>query len=155
MKRRNKKMADRIFMETTKISVNKTVGQIQGLLAMVGAVSVLIDYNSGQPSAISFKIQLNDRFLPFRLPCRSDAIYKVLKDRRKRPRYGQQSEEIEEQAKRIAWRQILRWTEAQIALIETEMVKTEEVFLPYIQLDSSGRTLFEKIQENNFKQLKE
>jgi len=26
-------MADRIFMETTKISVNKTVGQIQGLLA--------------------------------------------------------------------------------------------------------------------------
>jgi hypothetical protein len=139
-------------METTKISVNKTVGQIQGLLAMVGAVSVLIDYDAGQPSAISFKIQLNDRFLPFRLPCRWTALNKILKDRRKRIKF---EDEIEEQAKRIAWRQILRWTEAQIALIETEMVRTEEVFLPYIQLDSSGRTLFEKIQEGNFKQLKE
>ncbi|OGP46699.1 MAG: hypothetical protein A3K30_03170 [Deltaproteobacteria bacterium RBG_13_51_10] len=145
-------MSTRIFMETTKISINKTVGQIQGLLAMVGAVSVLIDYDNGEPSAISFKISLNDRFLPFRLPCRWSAINKVLRDRRKRIR---DEEDIEEQAKRIAWRQILRWTEAQIALIETEMVKTEEVFLPYIQLDSSGRTLFEKIQENNFKQLKE
>jgi len=145
-------MSDRIFMETTKISVNKTVGQIQGLLAMVGAVSVLIDYDAGQPSAISFKIQLNDRFLPFRLPCRWTALNKILKDRRKRIKF---EDEIEEQAKRIAWRQILRWTEAQIALIETEMVRTEEVFLPYIQLDSSGRTLFEKIQEGNFKQLKE
>ena len=147
-------MSDRIFMGTTKISVNKTVGQIQGLLAMVGAVSVLIDYDAGQPSAISFKIQLNDRFLPFRLPCRWDAIHKILSERRKRFRAGQK-EDLEDQGKRIAWRQILRWTEAQIALIETEMVKTEEVFLPYIQLDSTGRTLFEKIQEGNFKQLKE
>ncbi len=147
-------MSDRIFMETTKISVNKTVGQIQGLLAMVGAVSVLIDYDNGQPSAISFKIRLNERFLPFRLPCRWDAILKILSQRRKRFRAGQK-EDLEDQGKRIAWRQILRWTEAQIALIETEMVRTEEVFLPYIQLDSTGRTLFEKIQEDNFKQLKE
>jgi hypothetical protein len=139
-------------METTKISVNKTVGQIQGLLAMVGAVSILIDYDAGQPSAISFKIQLNDRFLPFRLPCRWNALNKILRDRRKRIK---SYDDIEEQAKRIAWRQILRWTEAQIALIETEMVRTEEVFLPYIQLDNTGRTLFEKIQEGNFKQLKE
>jgi len=145
-------MADRIFMETTKISVNKTVGQIQGDLAMVGAVSVLIDYDNGQPSAISFKIQLNDRYLPFRLPCRWTYIHNILKERRKRIKF---KDEIEEQAKRIGWRQILRWTEAQIALIETEMVRTEEVFLPYIQLDSTGRTLFEKIQEGNFKQLKE
>jgi hypothetical protein len=80
------------------------------------------------------------------------AIHKVIKDRRKRIRF---EEDLEEQAKRIAWRQILRWSEAQVALIETEMVKTEEVFMPYIQLDSSGKTLFEKIQEGNFKQLKE
>jgi len=145
-------MSDRLFMETTKISVNKTVGQIQGLLAMAGALSILVDYEASQPSAISFKIQLNDRQVPFRLPCRWKAVLKVLRDRRKRIRY---EEDLEEQAKRIAWRQILRWTEAQIALIETEMVKTEEVFLPYIQLDSTGRTLFEKIQEGNFKQLKE
>ena len=56
------------------------------------------------------------------------------------------------QAKRIAWRQILRWVEAQLALVETGMVKIQEVFIPYMLMDK-GKTLYEKLEETQFKML--
>jgi hypothetical protein len=36
-----------------------------------------------------------------------------------------------------------------MAMIDTDQVKFEEVFLPYI-IDSNGVTLFEKLENNNF-----
>ncbi|MDD4980682.1 MAG: hypothetical protein PHC54_05390 [Candidatus Omnitrophica bacterium] len=57
---------------------------------------------------------------------------------------------IAQQAKRVAWRQILRWVEAQMALVETNMVKIQEVFMPYIQMTISGQTLYEKIEQKGF-----
>jgi hypothetical protein len=45
----------------------------------------------------------------------------------------------------VAWRQILRWVQAQMALVETKMVKVEEVFLPYIQ-GPGGQTVYELYQ---------
>ena len=46
-----------------------------------------------------------------------------------------------EQAYRTAWRIIKDWVDAQMALLETEMVDFEEVFMPYIL---SGReTLYQ------------
>jgi hypothetical protein len=55
-------------------------------------------------------------------------------------------------ARRIAWRQVLRWVEAQLALIETGMVKTQEVFLPYAMVGQNGkrRTMFEVLEEKQF-----
>lgn len=36
------------------------------------------------------------------------------------------------QAKRTAWRQILRWIDAQLALIEVGQASAFEVFMPYL-----------------------
>ena len=54
------------------------------------------------------------------------------------------------QARRTAWANIRDWLDAQMALIETGQVKLEEVFLPYMT-DTTGKTLYERIQERNFK----
>jgi hypothetical protein len=59
-----------------------------------------------------------------------------------------------EQAQRIAWRQLLRWVQAQLAMIDTGMVRTEEVFMPYIVVNpATNQTLFERMQETQFKML--
>ena len=56
-----------------------------------------------------------------------------------------------EQAFRTAWRIIKDWGEAQLALLETEMVDFEEVFMPYIL---SGReTLYQALSEGRVKAL--
>lgn len=42
------------------------------------------------------------------------------------------------QAERTAWRIVLSWVEAQIAIVESGMVSMEEVFLLYLLTDSKS-----------------
>lgn len=139
----------KIYMETTKISVEKTVSEIQLLLVASGATGVMIESKGGQIEAVFFRVTFLDRDIPFRLPCRWEPIYKRLGSRLKKIRQGKE-EEMKEQAKRVAWRQILRWVEAQLALVETDMVKVQEVFLPYVQSGIAGQTLYEQIENKQF-----
>jgi len=141
----------KIFMETTKISTDQTVSQIQRILGFYKASAILIEYENSEVSSISFKIKIEKAEIPFRLPCRWKVIYDFMCRKHKRIRdYNC----VEEQSKRVAWRQILRWIEAQMAIVETGMVKVEEVFLPYMQV-GINETLFEKIQAGKFKALTE
>lgn len=52
-------------------------------------------------------------------------------------------------AYRVAWRIIKDWVEAQMALLETEMVKMEQIILPYI-LTPSGKTVYEIVADSQF-----
>ncbi|GAG18875.1 unnamed protein product, partial [marine sediment metagenome] len=72
---------------------------------------------------------------------RSEGIHRQLCKQRS-------GDKSEEQALRTAWRQVLRWIQAQIAMIDSEIVSTEEVFMPYLQIKENGQTLFEVFQSN-------
>lgn len=137
-----------LFMETTKISESQTVGEIQGLLGENGASKILVEYEKGNIEAVSFCLKVGDKDIPFRLPCRWRAVYNVIIGRMTKHR-ASRFDEYQAQAKRVAWRQILRWIEAQLALIETSMVSAEEVFLPYMT-NGEGQTLFETVKNQQF-----
>jgi len=51
------------------------------------------------------------------------------------------------QAKRVAWRILKRWIEAQLAFVETGMIKFEEVFLAYKIEEDTGMNLIESFRE--------
>jgi hypothetical protein len=51
------------------------------------------------------------------------------------------------QAVRTSWRIVKDWTEAQMALVETQMVTTAQVFLPYAVM-RDGRTLGETVAQD-------
>lgn len=142
---------NKLFMATTKISTDKTISQIQASLAKYGASSVLVDYLDGHVEALSFRLSINKRQIPFRLPCRWRAVQNLLGEISKRGVVD--IEETEARARRVAWRQIYRWVEAQCALIETNMVKIEEVFLPYA-MDSKGQTFFDRMASGNLLEYK-
>jgi hypothetical protein len=140
-----------LFMETTKIESAQTVGEIQRLLGQYGASAIRTDYDNGEVIAVSFTISLNNNQIPFRLPCRWEAIRAIFESRRKRrSTRGRPSGDLTAQAKRVAWRQILRWVEAQLALTQTNMAKLHEVFMPYLLMDK-GQTMFEKLESHNWK----
>jgi len=145
-------MSKRLFMETTQINPSQTVSQIQEILGKYGAVAILIEYESSEVVAISFRLKTKKMDIPFRLPCRWRAIYSILRDRRKHIHKGTELK-IVEQSKRVAWRQILRWVEAQLALVATEMVSIQEVFLPYTVVNKEGQTLYEKLEKESFNML--
>ena len=138
-----------IFMETTRINPERTVNEIQDVLRKHGANAILLEYEGCQVSAVAFKVSVDGNEMPFRLPCRWHEMETVLRGSGKRPRYD---DTFETWARRVAWRQILRWVEAQFALVETGMVKIQEVFLPYVQTPT-GQTLYEKLEGSEFKML--
>ena len=134
-----------ILNYTTTVSAQKTVSEIMALLVEHGARSVLMDYSKdGQIEALSFIISTTHGDLNIRLPIKADAVLQVLEEQGVPKRYLDQTHAI-----KVAWRIVKTWVAAQMAILETEMVIMEQVFLPYI-VDSKGRTLFEVMVANKF-----
>lgn len=132
-----------ILNYTTGIDPDKTASEIARCLSMHGAKAVLTEYDEeeGYVTALSFKIMLNDQDMGFRLPCDWKPVLTILENDRKVPR----SRATKDQAIRTAWRIVKDWIEAQMALVETRMVTTQEVFLPYAVM-RDGRTLYEHME---------
>ena len=141
-----------IFMETTEIPVQKTAGEILGLLVRAGATQVSLDYKGTKIVGMRFTYPVDGHDVAFSLPVRTEPIFKTINGRRTPDAWKQfnradMEAKDREQADRVAWRQLLRWIEAQIAMIETGMVKTDEVFLPYAATPG-GQTLYEQFIES-------
>ena len=129
---------------TSSQAVSVTVQQIQKVLARVGAKRVMFDYHQdGELSSVAFFIDTPKGKVAVKLPARVEKVAQVM--------YGSQelTKKQEEQTKRTTWKNIQDWIDAQVALIETEMVKVEEVFLPYI-VDPDGMSLFEIMENRSF-----
>jgi hypothetical protein len=54
-----------------------------------------------------------------------------------------------QQAVRIAWRIVKDWVRAQMAILETEMVRMEQIFLPYM-ITRDNQTLYEAMVDRGF-----
>lgn len=133
---------------TTQIKAEKTVSEIQAMLAKAGAQAVLIEYGRDAVlSALSFKITTPFGLIAFRLPANIDSTVAVLRCQKVAARL-----QTKEQAARVAWRIIKDWVAAQLALVETEMVSIDEVFLPYA-LTENKETVYERVVSGDFKLL--
>jgi hypothetical protein len=89
----------------------------------------------------------------FQLPVRIDPVFKILNGRRRSAYERQESAGKDRaQAERVAWRQLYRWAQAQLALVDAGMAAAREIFLPYL-LDHEGRTVYEIFEEKRFKAL--
>ena len=134
-----------ILNYTTEISTNKTIGEIQCILGRAKAQAIMLEYDNGMVSAISFKTRGPFGIVSFRLPANIDKLFSLISRSKKIP----VKKRTREQAARVAFRILKDWLEAQMALIEVEMVTMEQVFLPYAQ-NSTGATLYETLAEGKF-----
>jgi len=130
---------------TTSIEASKTVMEIQNLLSKHGARQILMEYGDGGiVEALSFIITVEENPIPFRLPINIDAVLRILNRQGVAPAFKNRP-----QAVRVAWRIVKHWIEAQMAILETEMVKMEQIFLPYMVV-KDNKTLYESIRESKF-----
>jgi hypothetical protein len=132
---------------TTKVPVDKTVGEIQRILVGAGARNVSIDYERELPTALAFTIATPIGPYMFRLPADTDAAWRVLTQQARAHKLGRSAQFFtKEQAGRVAWRIVKDWLEAQLALIDLEMARLEEVMMPYLVMEN-GRTLYEGFRD--------
>ena len=126
---------------TTKVDVYTTIGAIQGILVKHGAKKIMQDYDDGgHVQALSFMVETPADPRGVRLPANAEAVQRVLT--------RQKVKADREQAERVAWRIVKDWVEAQMAILESEMVQLDEIFLPYMIINNSGQTLFEHYRQN-------
>ena len=127
-----------ILNYTTKVDVYTTIGAIQGALVKHGAKKIMQDYDdAGRIAAICFAIDTPGGIRGIKLPANAAAVQAVLQRQKVKCDY--------EQAERVAWRIIKDWVEAQMAILESQMVQMDEIFLPYM-VDQHGQTLYAAYQ---------
>lgn len=137
-----------ILNYSTTINAFKTACEIEGILMKHNAKSIMKTYDGERIIGLSFLIDTGIQQIPVRLPVKVDDCFEVLKkEKAKSPRSGIKA--TREQAERVAWRILKDWVEAQMALLDIEMVRFEEIFLPYIEV-KDGKTIYEKLEEKQF-----
>jgi hypothetical protein len=134
-----------ILNYTTKIDAWKSVNEIQKILSCNKVTHSSIKNEGSFPVALSFTIDLKGQPLNFLLPCNYEGVLRRLKSDKKVPNSSKNSE----QALRTAWRIIKDWVEAQMAIVDSEQANIEEIFLPYLIINTSGETLSSKMLKND------
>ena len=133
---------------TTEISFIKSIGQIQGSLVAHGAEAIMINYGTDKiPGSLSFSIGTKQGKLGFRLPANIPGVLRAMEKQGLSARYTNPNH-----AARVGWRIVKDWVEAQMAILEAEMVSIEEIFLPYLLTDGKN-TLYQKMLDKGFPKL--
>lgn len=136
-----------ILNYTTTVDSFKTVSEIEYILMKHKAKSIMKNYDGESITGLSFLIDTGFQQVPVRLPVKVDECLKVLQ---KEKQCGTKNiKATKEQAERVAWRILKDWVEAQMALLDIEMVSFEEIFLPYIETQN-GQTVYEVLEQKHF-----
>lgn len=123
----------------TTLSTDQIIQKLNRVLVEHGASKVMIDYENKLPVKLNFTVFFENREVPITLPARPHKVWNKLKSQN-------QSKNLKElDAYRVAWRNILDWVEAQMAIIEIEQAEFFEVFMPY--LSTKTGTLYEAHRE--------
>ena len=134
---------------TTEVPAAKSAGQIVQALLDAGASAVKMESEKGDGriTGISWQSRTKHGVLPFRLPVKVEAVYTVLQKYRVQGRIRIGVDRA--RAERVAWRIAKDWVEAQMALLVSEMVTLEEVFLPYL-LVGPQTSMYEALESRGF-----
>lgn len=130
---------------STTIDAEQTIGEIQKKLSGYGVIAMMTEYDGPQVAAVSFKLNLDGKVMGFKMPCNWRAVRAVFDEQGiGTGKMKHKDKNLDNQAIRTAWRVIKAWVEAQLALVEINMVTLPQVFLPYA-ITRDGRTLAQKL----------
>lgn len=135
---------------TTEVAVNKTLGEITSLLVQAGAQAIMQEFDGcGNVTSLRFKIKTQFGPMGFTLPADVRATANVLNQQVKDRKIPRRFHNDLDQARRVAWRIMKQWLEAQLALIETGQASIQQIFLAYMHTPT-GETLYERLTANKF-----
>jgi len=146
-----------IFRETTQVPAERTAAEIVTELVKAGASQVNTEYANGDIVGLRWIMRIDGVDRLFTMPARVEPVYKLMEKRAKEHAvysWGkpQQIAELKAKARRVAWRQLLAWIQAQLAMTECGMADRLEVFFAYVN-SNEGQTLFDVFRGGGLKAL--
>lgn len=128
---------------TTKVAVDRSVAEIMRTLTKHGATKIMVENDdTGTIKGLSFAVPVDGELAHFKLPADWEPVFHIISKDPKVPYLKR----TEEHAKCVAWRIMKDWVEAQMAILETKMVKLDQIFLPYA-IVGKDKTLYEHVTE--------
>jgi hypothetical protein len=139
---------------TSSIAPDRSILKIERILIDVGATNIAKEYENGKVKAVMFSIKKGDGHghQAFKLPARSEAVLKHLMKGRTRLTNAQQRD-LAEQAERTAWKNVMEWVDLQATMIKLDQIEFTEAFFAHAWSITEGKTFFERVRENQYKQL--
>lgn len=136
---------------TTEIEANKTIIEVQDILAKSGAKGIALEYDdSGNIESLFFRMVIQGgQEIAFKLPAKPQAVYDVLYKGMVGERNPNFKNARWQKSLNIAWRIMKEWLEIQFTLIKLNQVEAIEIFLPYM-VTGQNRTLYSDMKENQF-----
>jgi hypothetical protein len=134
---------------TTGIQADKTIGEIQKILAEAGAARIAVDYEDGRPSGVTFGLTTVHGPRLFTLPVDVSAMQRLIQREWNAGKLRSKGKSVmlsREQAERVAWRIVKDWLAAQMALVAADQASIDQVMLPYVHVDHN-KTLYAAYQE--------
>jgi len=130
---------------STKVPVHQTVAECSAALAAAGASAVTTEYDHGEPCGLGFMLETPHGKRRFAMPVRVDGVAAMIERmmRENPPDVSGPKGRLltREHAAAVAWRQVLHWLRAQLAIIEAGMAGLDEVMLAWLQIEVGGHEL--------------
>ena len=127
-----------ILNYTTGVPASRTASQVQALLVKAGARGVAYEYDKqGILTGMRFAVPTAYGLRTFRMPVDAQRTQAALERQKVDRRYR-----TLEHAEKVAWRIIKDWIEAQLAIIQSEMVTLDQVMFPYMEEPDTGITAY-------------
>lgn len=124
--------------KTTGIAAEKTIQEIETLLARFGATTVIKNYlQDGRCNSLSFKLG----GVGYKMPANIEGVYANLYGETRQRHTTNAMAERHNQAYRVCWRIIKDWLHAQLSLIASGQAQPDQVLLPY--MFNGKQTLYE------------
>jgi len=128
---------------TTDVDAEKTAREIQQILATSDARRISTEYDTdGQPTAVQFVLQIDNRPLPFRIEPSVGAMRKALNEDEDTPGTFDL-----EQARRVAWRIWKEWLNAVLAFRDTRQAQLDQLLLGF-GVTADGRTVHKRLVDD-------
>ena len=142
---------------TSNIAPEKTITEIERILAKFGAKAILKEYEGEMVVGMSFFILApNGEKIPFRLPMKLEKARRIIElaaEDRKLPLKYKEEPFRTNKALMVGWRIIKDWVHAMLSLHEIDYADPVEIFLPYAYNPITEKTLYDKFLENKFEGL--
>lgn len=138
---------------TTTVAAMTTASECLALLVRHDAQQVSIDLRDGEPTGLSFIMKTTWGARQFALPVNVAGTQKKLRqecDKSSSP--VQPRHATEEHARRVAWRVLRDWLDAQLAITAAGLAELTEIMLPWMRVDHD-HTLYQAYQEHELKSL--
>lgn len=134
---------------TTKIPWDRSYAEVKALLITHGAKGFMerVD-DHGYITDFIFSLSTPDGEIPIKIPIDVESTLKILTKQYHNGEIGKQFTEPK-RARNIAWRIIKDWLQAHVWLVETEMMKMEQILLPYMMVNKK-QTLYDAMKGKHF-----